>query len=441
MKMKLISLLLIFKYLLKITYSQIIIDFEKKYKTFTKENFTKYISQNEFISKLIIGTPKQEIPLTISFRDHLFYISHKNISGIFNEKLSSSYKKITNIDKRIYIRNIKESSIINDNIYLNDKTGKIININSSKIIFITNVSNISLIKESLIGLTQNYNYLFNFQEYNFIFQLKKNNFIKSYSFYYDYNDNSKGKIIFGEFPHEINNKKYNLNNLKYYHYKYEGEIFIWEILFNSIKFSDKELKDIKVIINNDFLGIFATFDYIEYIKENFFNEYLNNNLCSIEKNDLNDDYSFIICDEKIDIKKFEDIKFYNRELNYTFILNYNDIFIKKENKYYCLILFEKKNKRFSWYIGEVLLKKYILIFNELKVNFGFYINFNKNYFFNFSISWILVIIFFFSTIILFYILLYKLIIKRKRRIRANELEDNVDYISKEDYKSINKIKL
>ncbi len=107
--MKLISLLLIFKYFLKITYSQIIIDFEKKYKTFTKENFTKYISQNEFISKLIIGTPKQEIPLTISFYEHLFYISHKNISGIFNEKLSSSYKKITNIDKRIYIRNIKEN--------------------------------------------------------------------------------------------------------------------------------------------------------------------------------------------------------------------------------------------------------------------------------------------------------------------------------------------
>ena len=131
----------------------------------------------------------------------------------------------------------------------------------------------------------------------------------------------------------------------------------------------------------------------------------------------------------------------NREFNYTFILNYNDIFIKKDNKYYCLILFEKENiKRISWIIGEVLLKKYILIFNEEKGIIGFYIHNNKNSFFNFSISWILVLFFFFSTIILSY-LLYKLIIKRKRKIRANELEDNVDYISKEDYKSINKIKL
>ena len=437
--MKYISLLLIFKYLLKITYSQIIIDFEKKYKTFIKENFTKYISQNEFISKLIIGTPKQEIPLTINFREHLFYISHKNISGIFNEKLSSSYKNITNINKRIYIRNIIESSIINDNIYLKDKNEQIININSTKIIYVTNVKNISLIKNSLIGLTQNN--LYNIQEYNFIFQLKKNNFIKSYSFYYDYTENSKGKIIFGEFPHEINNKKYNLNDLKYYYYKFESEIFNWQILFNSIKFSDKEKKDINVIINNDFLGILISNDFIEYIKEKFFNEYLNNNLCSFEKNDLNDEYSFIICDEKIDIKKFEDIKFYNREFNYTFILNYNDIFIKKDNKYYCLILFEKENiKRISWIIRKVLLKKYILIYNKKKGIIGFYIHNNKNSFFNFSISWILVLFFFFSTIILSY-LLYKLIIKRKRKIRANELEDNVDYISKEDYKSINKIKL
>ena len=436
--MKLISLLVIFKYLLKITYSQIIIDFEKKYTSFIKDNFTKYISKNEFISKLIIGTPKQEIPLTISFIDHLFYISHKNISGIFNEKLSTSYKNITNVKNIIYLGNIKEGIIMNDNIYLKDKNEKIININSSKMVFITNVKNISLIKNSLIGLTQNN--IFNLHEYNFIYQWKKNNIIKSYSFYYDYIDNSKGKIIFGEFPHEINNKKYNLNDLKYYYYKFESEIFNWQILFNSIKFSNFEKRDIKVIINNDFLGILTTFDFIDYIKQYFFNEYLNNNLCSFEKNDLNDEYSFIICDEKINIKKFEDIKFYNREFNYTFILNYNDIFIKKDNKYYCLILFEKENKRFSWIIGEVLLKKYILIFNEEKGIIGFYINNNKNSFFNFSISWILVLIFLFSTIILSYFL-YKVIIKRKRKIRANELEDNIDYISKEDYKSIDKLKL
>ncbi len=422
--MKLISLLLIFKYLLKITYSQIIIDFEKKYKTFTKENFTKYISQNEFISKLIIGTPKQEIPLTISFRDHLFYISHKNISGIFNEKLSSSYKKITNIDKRIYIRNIKESSIINDNIYLNDKNGKIININSSKIIFVTNVTNISLIKESLIGLTQNYNYLFNFQEYNFIFQLKKNNFIKSYSFYYDYNENSKGKIIFGEFPHEINNKKYNLNNLKYYYYKYEGEIFVWKILFNSIKFSDKELKDIKVFINNDFLGIFATFDYIEYIKENFFNEYLNNNLCSFEKNDLNDDYSFIICDEKIDIKKFEDIKFYNRELNYTFILNYNDLFIKKEDFYYLLIVFGDYQNDI-WILGKPFLKNYNIIFDIDKKVVSYYSENAIKGKGSKILIWLIIFILAFIIGSLGYLIYKKYNFHRKKRI--NEIVDEFDY--------------
>ena len=38
-----------------------------------------------------------------------------------------------------------------------------------------------------------------------------------------------------------------------------------------------------------------------------------------------------------------------------------------------------------------------------------------------------------SVFILIY-LLYKQLITKKRKIRANELEENIDYTSKEDYK-------
>ena len=52
--------------------SQIVFDFEKKYKTFNKDNFSEYISNNKLITKITLGTPKQEVPIEIDFKEHFF---------------------------------------------------------------------------------------------------------------------------------------------------------------------------------------------------------------------------------------------------------------------------------------------------------------------------------------------------------------------------------
>ena len=302
---------------------------------------------------------------------------------------------------------------------------------------ITKVKNTSLIYPSQIGLTQNN---FNSEENNFLNILKKNKTINLYSFYFKFIENSKGQIIFGEFPHIIEPKIYFENDYKIISLKYRNEYFSWHILFSKIKFMTFEHnQNQQTFFNLNILGIIIPYEFRDYVKKNFFDEYINNNFCSLEKADYNN-YFYYVCNDKINISKFGNIEFYYKELNFTFILNNNDLFIKKDNKYFCLILFEEGKRNYLWYFGEVFIKKYTFVFSQENRTIGFYTKkHNGNFNFNIQISWILVIIFFFTSIILGFIL-YKVLIKRKRKIRANELEDEYDYISKtNDYKIIEKI--
>lgn len=351
----------IVSFLLSNILSQIIFEFEKKYSTFIQSNFNKYILENEYISTLSIGTPVQEIPLIINFKDNQFYLLHSNLKGKYNEKKSSTYKNISKITNYRFT-NFNEGSIISDNIYFNSNNNNQL-INNIQFILITDKKEKSSMKISQIGLTRYY--IDGLHDYNFIYQLKKNKYINRFSFYFDFSN--KFKLVIGTLPHELDKNKFLENDFITSHFTFEGDIFVWFITFNEIKYYNQSEINKSILISMEFQGIYPTKEYKDFIQKNFFNEYLNNNLCSFEKNDLNDDYSFIICDEKIDIKKFEDIKFYNRELNYTFILNYNDLFIKKEDFYYLLIVFGDYQNDI-WILGKPFLKKYNIIFDiEKKV--------------------------------------------------------------------------
>ena len=60
---------------------------------------------------------------------------------------------------------------------------------------------------------------------------------------------------------------------------------------------------------------------------------------------------------------------------------------------------------------------------------GFYTKINSSTSFNIPISWILTFVFFIISVILAFVV-YKLLTQKKRKIRANELEDDIDYIQK-----------
>ena len=283
-------------------------------------------------------------------------------------------------------------------------------------------------KISQIGLTRYY--IDGLHDYNFIYQLKKNKYINRFSFYFDFSN--KFKLVIGTLPHELDKNKFLENDFITSHFTFEGDIFVWFITFNEIKYYNQSEINKSILISMEFQGIYPTKEYKDFIQKNFFNEYLNNNLCFLNKD--NEKFFYYICDIKIDKNKFKSIKFYHQNFNYTFILDFDDLFIKINNKYFCLILFEKNQIRYNWYVGEIFFKKYIIVFNQEKKVIGFYPNFYKEKF-NIPISYYFVFLFFISTLILGY-LLYKIIIKKKRRIRANELEENIDYISKENYQKL-----
>ena len=120
--------------------------------------------------------------------------------------------------------------------------------------------------------------------------------------------------------------------------------------------------------------------------------------------------------------------------------DYNDLFIQSKtnsNLYYFQIIFvEISNK---WVLGRPLFKKYPFIFDQDSKKFGFYletgkydISNNKNK--SKNIPWSLIIIIILSIcVIILSMALYKalpLICKRKKK--ANELDDDFIYETKEN---------
>ena len=146
----------------------------------------------------------------------------------------------------------------------------------------------------------------------------------------------------------------------------------------------------------------------------------------------------IVCDKnKFKKELFPKLKFYNREMNLNLTMDYNNLFVENENKIYFLIIFPIYGLEVEyWLMGKPFIKKYKLFLDNDKKSIGFYLNYkeineeeeeknsNKN-----SNVYIVIIIILIVVLIasLISILYYFLVIKKSRRIRANELDDNVDY--------------
>ena len=402
--------------------SQIVFDFEKKYKTFNKDNFSEYISNNKLITKITLGTPKQEVPIEIDFKEHFFYITDKEVNGIYDCKKSSSYLN-TSKSNSYDFDNIKELYTSFENFYFKNYSKKEI-LSKNDFLLITKTKKKNDEELSKLGLTI-IHYL-EFYKYNFIYILKQNKTINSIIFYFEYLKDSKGKLYIGTEPHNIQANKFSNQDYKtkYLDISYN---FNWFFKFNNITFYNISITNYrKIKFDANFYGIFPPTNLKEEIKEKVFNKLIEDKICSLESNDKYE-YSFFVCEKNFEIKKFQSLNFYLKDYNFT--LTYEDLFIKNDNRYYCLILYEDKTLigRMNWVLGEVFLKKYFIVFNQEKQMIGFYIKLNTSK--NLPISWILVFIFVTISLILA-IIVYKLLNQKKRKIRANELEEDFEYVQK-----------
>ena len=191
-----------------------------------------------------------------------------------------------------------------------------------------------------------------------------------------------GSSLHENFPNEYNKEQLSISNVL--NYKYYQD---WELQFKTIYFFKKEseinqkLNDINIndeniiIVDNniniefdiDTKIIFGTKNYYNNIYQNYFMKYKDK--CNYEI--MGEKYGIFICDKNFNVNNFPTLYFYNHIYNYTFEMNFTNLFLDKNDKKYFLIVFDD-TKTNVWTFGTLFLKQYAFIFNTNEKTIGFY---------------------------------------------------------------------
>jgi hypothetical protein len=352
-----------------------------------------------------IGSDKKNINLEIAFHTPYFSISSNDVLNSSTYKpLEPDYTFYSKTEFN-YAQKAEEKMKLNDKILIEDFK------------FISDAFG-----EGKLGLNLNFdnNQLLDF---NFIKELIRKNLIETYDMkiIYNTNDLTKGKIIFGLSPKHtipIHKEENFLFCFRVDQVTYQGEDYTTEL---SLDYNSG--------------GILAPGDAFNKMK-NFFEPFAQNKICNYTH--LSNYIYTFFCNEKFnDIKKFEKIYININDFGFkhSFILEGKDLFLKVDNGYLFLIrtfLFSSPDK---WVLGLPFLSKYPVTLNLKEKTVGFDINKNIEDKPKDNINILPLVLFgtlFFIFIIIVAINLYLFICKRKRKIRANELDEDIIYNEKSD---------
>ena len=449
-----------------------------KDKTIFQTNYFSDLTQTELYLNFTIGSNNETIKSVIKMDKSGFIIYEK----AYNYINSTSYEKFdTTIDIRWIPKSIRFPS--KDNIYLPQyqsykdyRKGKTFEGN------MTNKTNFLRVED----IFDDDHYYFNdmFYEYgiiglkilsstylselDFSKALKLSNYTNSYSFHFYFenttkngfaiNDN-KGYFLIGE---KLTDNKTEIDKIEYINcvsLKYRR--LAWGMFFEHIysKTNDNYIEEIINITNSS--EIIATFPYIkgvpgyfEYINRIFFDELFEKNVCNkiiFYRHDLYSNYTSFgyACDSNSKLfmdklnSKFPDLIFYNRDINRNFTLTKNDLFAYNtknnlDNNLYFLIV-DGIDDEERWILGIPFLKKYVISYDFDSKRIGYYENYGKinndesddkpnedtNFFASIEFKIIIILI---SAIIIFGLgMLFQKYLKKDRKKRANELNDDYDY--------------
>jgi hypothetical protein len=305
----------------------------------------------------------------------------------------------------------------------NEKNSKTLKINETIIINNKPINNISLIlatqllynESGALGLKLDYSFDYG-GDGSFIYQAKKMANFDNYAFMLKYDNDDKGELIIGSYPHLYDNK-YNEKDLFYQRAGKINNNVDWVIEFDMIKYDNKTIERInnKCLIQIEYALIHAPFNVKNYFIDNYFKNQCNQEFL-IRKNII-----MINCDKKFDISTFKNLSFISKDIDYEFVFTYKDLFIENGSKYIFSIIFDMKlnDKDNTWILGKTFMKKYQLIYDLDRKIIGLYKG-NSSKGFNFYILFLIILILVIIGLI-YYIFFY---IKTPRKIRANELEDD-----------------
>ena len=443
-------------------------------------NSSQFFDDNyiyKLLSMVKLGTPSKKIISQLELYQDFLLIKelsdinlekiddNKNKNG-YQHKKSSSFKNLTSIWNSNINNNEIQEYIGEDDLFLfrtirdikEDKYSclhnfkfDIRNINNNDSVYNFLSIGLSLDKDSLT---------------NFIKQIYDKKIISSLMISFEFNIDKiikgfDGMLILGEYPHQIMNDTYKEEDLISFYSNQPSVMHITNffIIFDEISSIDNnKSKNIynnkRAIISLNSGLILGTIEYLDFIENNFFGEYIKLNICQeyITNTGFISDFIIISCDrnKKLKLEEFPNLNFYKIPENLAFEFTYKDLFKEIKNKYYFLVVFETKN--LIWQIGKPLFSKYTFVYNGEAKTIGFYKNKiskqilptnNKDKALKMEVNAVKIFIFF--VLFIFLIGLISFISYRygkkknyNRKKLANELDDNYDYNPSKKYQKFEK---
>ena len=336
------------------------------------ENFLLF---NTTYTTIEMGNPPQKINFYFSLEHNKMNITDLNCykKNLFDVDYSKSF---------IVMGYPDEDEAYSNKVFALDEISFYDNINLTKIVknekffmyYYTNLSiEVNFVCGS-IGLG-----IMKYEEYNeedeIEYYLK---FIRSQNNYFSFfNYNGEDYIVNGVFLNrEFKDLFQGVENISWVNPILKDNYLHWEISMKEIYYNNIHIKDNVIIeLNPLFELIIGSNEYKNNILEDYFNFYINNQICLIRE--INE-YQIIECDEnefKVkDIKEFPNIYLFNADINHIFEMQGEELFIKLNNKYYFGIIFSiNDNEGNKWTIGKIFMRKYATIFSPLNRLVGFYI--------------------------------------------------------------------
>ena len=368
----------------------------KKYNDSSPSYIFDNIVNQKLYARINIGTPKTEIHLAILFDANEFFIS-ANLDGyhpndftdlqFYNSSASSSYEDSGEDCDDTYAEYFSFAFCKQEVFYFNNK-------------------------KEIFPFYETYDYLGEQtpggiglkldaedehkeacpREKSFFYMMKNINMADSYDWSIFFNSKSyqkeeEGFLLLGCLPHETNsdfgyyksgtfNEKQNLNNVNMLTEQMELKL---KFKLNKILlYKGKDEKNIIVTYKNDSKiefdfrngGVLCPHSLLKYY-EPVFESYINNSICFKDNKYSTTGDIFFYCKKEFsnDIKtikeNFTTISFQSNDLNKTFILEADDLFLEQGNYVYCLLYFDFFGG--DWKIGRPFLKRYQFSFNKLNL--------------------------------------------------------------------------
>ena len=363
------NIFLIYIFSFKYEYSQIItFPFKRILSHIINEtNFYSNYEENKIYTSIDIGTPPKKLEVQIKMKQYSLCI--RKDDSIYEYNSSSSYKKNEDEFSHTKYNSDYERAIpSNETFILGNKNDKLYDFK----FLLTTLTWYNMYGIIGLQIQENERKTIN---YNLVPQLKRKGLINKEVFFFNFNENNdNGELIIGQYPHLLDNFKDNYfeEQIQTTGIHIQSEDIYYNLIFRSVFWNGTELHNmITIEINIETGYIIGTKSFEEY-SIRFFSPYIKNNKCV--KKYVNKVYGAFICDDypDLNIESFPNLIFYNSDMNYSFVFTYRDLFKKKDNKIYYMVVFDQRGYNNKWTVGNIFIRNTMMVFDMDNKIIGIY---------------------------------------------------------------------